>query len=335
MKMRSLLPVLALGLALILSAGLATIDSRASMPDTAGTVATVDNASLPKNASNFSLDALDQPVEPLTSASLSNCDATPTPLPPFVGVPPESDTVERQVAHCMDDVTERLDSRTIYPDWGIVRTGGRPGVPPDPAIVQYTGGFLFRDVPIPRHTHITAARLQLVAKWQSGFPITMTIAGDDRGMSQDWSWLNPIPSLRPRTDARVPWTLTSSVWGWVDSPDITSIVQEIIDRDDWAPGNNLGVMLDSAPGLNRYANWWAYDAIPLDAAKLIVSYEPYPTPTPTPTNTPTETPTATPTETPTETPTATPTETPTETPTATPTETPLIIEWLPLILHEM
>lgn len=254
---------------------------------------------------------------------LPACDATPTPHPPFAGAPPPTAVVNNQVAHCMDDAHERTDIREVFVDWGFVRTGGRPD--DIGRVIPLQGGFVFRDVRIPQGARIISATLQLNARYQSGFPIAMLIAGDDRAMADDFNPANLIIDSRPRTTARVPWTLTTSANGWLASPDIAAIVQELVTRTDWTAGNDLGLLVDSVAGTDKYANWWSFDGSPISAARLLAAYEALATQTPTPTATPTTTPTHTPTATPTATFTPTATHTSTYTPTAThtPTYTPI------------
>ncbi len=164
---------------------------------------------------------------------LPGCDATPTPHPPFAGALPPTAVINNQVAHCMDDAHERTDIHEVFVDWEFVRTGGRPD--DLGGIIPLQGGFVFRDVRIPQGARIISATLQLNARYQSGFPLAMLIAGDDRAMADDFNPANLIIDSRPRTAARVPWTLTTSANGWLASPDIAAILQELVTRVDWQP----------------------------------------------------------------------------------------------------
>ncbi|HSN77405.1 MAG TPA: YCF48-related protein, partial [Anaerolineae bacterium] len=53
----------------------------------------------------------------------AGCWATPTPRPPYTGTPPANGTIQRQVAHCMDDAYVRLDTGDFLFDADIVRMG--------------------------------------------------------------------------------------------------------------------------------------------------------------------------------------------------------------------
>ncbi len=244
------------------------------------------------------------------------CWATPTPLPPYGGAPPAEGTVQRRVSHCMDDTYIRVDIEEILLyDRDYVRMGARDG-----GAIPYVAGFLFRDVRIPKGAQVTAAHLRLQPYgYQSGIPINVTLAGEAHGQSGDFSSLNWWAHLRPRTVTRVPWTVGTTVTTLTDSPDISSIVEEITGLDDWLPGNNLVILIDVAAAGQQYLDWLAYDKSPAEAVELVVSYRMLETSTPTPTSTPTSTPTKT------------PSPTPTATSTATVTQTPLPGLYLPLI----
>ena len=261
------------------------------------------------------------------STEAPGCLNTPTPYPPFAGSLPPATIVQNQVAHCMDDAGERVDKAEVFVDWNYIPTGGRPGDAPGDPIVLYEGGFLFRDVRIPQAARIISATLQLNTWIQYGLPVALKIAGDDRSSAVDFSAANPPLHGRARTDARVPWSFATTPTGWQNSPDIAGIIQEIVGRPDWQPGNKLGILVDPATAAEtHYSTWISYDGSRVNAARLIVSYEVPATSTPTATATSTATLTPTPTATPTAspTPTATASQTPTETPTATitPTQTP-------------
>ncbi len=247
------------------------------------------------------------------------CWATPTPLPTPAVTPPATGTIQRQVAHCMDDTYVRVDTEELLYDLYYVRMGAREG-----GAVPYVDGFLFRDVRIPQGSQITAAHLELNPwGYQSGVPIVVEIAGDLRGQADDFNPGNWPAHLRPRTANRISWTIPTMVTGPTTSPDISAVVQEIVAQEDWRPGNNLALLVDATGASTQFVDWQAYDFRPVSAAALIISYrwQPSPTPTNTLTPTPSATPTATASVTPTFTATATPTTTPIVTPTATPTAT--------------
>jgi hypothetical protein len=253
------------------------------------------------------------------------CWVTPTPLPTPATTPPAGGTIQRQVAHCMDDTYVRVDTEELLYDRNFIRMGAREG-----GAVPYVDGFLFRNVRIPQGSRITAARLELEPwGYQSGVPIVVEIAGDLRGQSDDFNPANWPAHLRPRTISRVPWTIPATVTGRTTSPDIAAIVEEIVAQPDWRPGNNLAILVGATGASTQFVDWQAYDFRPANAAVLIVSYQQQATATPSATPSPTAT------RTPTMTASPTATRTATASPTGTPTSTPTV-RWriyLPLLLR--
>ena len=288
---------------------------------------------------DITLDVTQTATATPTPTPTSACPSTPTPLPTNPAVPPASGAVQVQVAHCMDDAYVRADSGELIYDAKLVRMGAREN-----GSVPYVTGLLFRDVRVPRGAQITAARLTL-DPWgfQSGIPIDVRLVGDLRPQSDDFNPSNLAPHLRPRTVAGVPWLIESNVTAPVQSPDLSSVVQELVNQAGWQPGNNLTILLHYTDASRYYIDWTAYEYIPSKAPRLVINYtSATPTPTPTFTRTPTPTRTRTMTPTPSPTPTRTPTipairsmfipilfrgltPTPTITPTRTPTPT-----WTPV-----
>jgi hypothetical protein len=196
------------------------------------------------------------------------CWATPTPHPTYQGALPDTATIQRQVAHCMDDAYVRVDTEELLYDYVLVRMGAREG-----GTVPYVDGFLFRDLRIPRGAQITAARLQLEPwGYQSGVPVVVEVSGDARDQSEDFNPSNQWPHLRPRTAARATWQLTTTATGLTNSPDIAPIVEEIVGQVDWRAGNDLAILISAAANTAQYVDWQAYDFSASNAVRLIVSY---------------------------------------------------------------
>ena len=208
------------------------------------------------------------PTPTVTRPPSATC-ATPTPAPPYTGVPPSSGSVDRQVASCADDTYVRVDTEELLFDVAYVRMGSR-----DAGAIPYVEGFLFRDVRIPRGADITSARLRVQPEGHyAGTTVQVSIAGELHGQSGDFSPSNWWAHLRPRTVARVPWIVPANVSSAVDSPDIAAILEEIVALPDWNPGNNITILIDPVAGANGWVNWHAYDGKPAAAGQLSVMYE--------------------------------------------------------------
>lgn len=264
----------------------------------------------------------------------AGCWSTPTPLPTPGTAPAPAGNIDKRVAHCVDDAYERVDTEELLYNVSLVRMGARSN-----GAVPYVSALLFRGLNIPRGATITTARIEL-DPWgfQNGSPIVVSIAGENTNSATDFNPANTSPLRRIRTQARVPWTIGGTVNQITQSPDVAPIIQEIVSRAGWQPGNNLALLIDFTPTSQFYIDWIAYESMPQRSARLLITYETTGTPTATTTPTSTATATTTPTRTaqPTNTATATSTPTPTRTamPSATATPTPTTVHrevHLPLI----
>jgi hypothetical protein len=190
----------------------------------------------------------------------------------------------------------------------------------------HDAGFRFIVTQIPQGSRITEAKLSFVAANAATIPVTVTVYAEASDNAQAFDFHHDLLNVRPRTIAEAVWPLMEP-WGsgqWVESPDLTDLIQEVVDRPGWQSNNALALLLMGHHVLVPYRDVASFDAASTQAARLDVCFIP-PwafTPTPTPTSTATATPTPTATATPTSTPTATPTATSSPTPTITPTAEP-------------
>lgn len=123
-------------------------------------------------------------------------------------------------------------------------------------------GFRFRDVRIPQGAEIKFAKLDFVrshAQYDGGGeddPLTLKIYAEDRDEAEEFvggGYKNDVEnsnlSSRPPTNASVEWDVTSvpkdASFG---TPDIKSVIQEVVDRNGWLSGNSLALILDHSAG---------------------------------------------------------------------------------------
>lgn len=124
-----------------------------------------------------------------------------------------------------------------------------------PADYSAITGLRFQDVDVPRGVTITSATLSFTtAQADAAEATTLAIHGEASASSAAFSAAAPISS-RSKTTAGVSWTPDS--WDTVDevqvSPDISSIVQEIVNRNDWCGGNDMGFVLEGSGLRMAYA----------------------------------------------------------------------------------
>lgn len=124
-------------------------------------------------------------------------------------------------------------------------------------------GVRFRSVTIPKGAVITSAFLQLVPDAGAGVgdDPDVTIYGQAADNAGAFTSSTNDISSRSRTTASVNWAATGlGQDAYVNSADISTIIQEIVDRSGWAAGNALVILLTTrAADANRDLRFYMYD----------------------------------------------------------------------------
>jgi len=140
-------------------------------------------------------------------------------------------------------------------------------------------GMRFLTIPIPQAATINSAALSFHAYSTIGTSTANTeIQAYDAdnatsNLSLQATWDSYFPSNL--TTASVDWNITST-WtdgNWYDSPDISSVIQEIIDRPGWVSNNNMIIFwhdYDDDSTVERQGDDYHWDAT--GAAKFNASY---------------------------------------------------------------
>ena len=114
----------------------------------------------------------------------------------------------------------------------------------------YRGGYIFRNITIPKGAAIVRANLSLSYNWGSGSNASIDIYGENTSNSLIFSSSNNDISNRVKTTAKVDWNNlpnTSSTGTRTFTPDISSILQEIVNRVDWSSGNAMTFLFYEDP----------------------------------------------------------------------------------------
>ncbi|MCB9350364.1 MAG: metallophosphoesterase [Lewinellaceae bacterium] len=144
----------------------------------------------------------------------------------------------------------------------------------DPNEGDQTVGLRFTGLNIPQGATVTSAHIQFTAdETRNVNPSSLTIYGQASDNSSTFSNASFDISSRPRTSATVNWTPPD--WGSIGSAgaaqlttDISSIIQEIVNRDGYSLNSSIAIIIDGAG--NRTAE--AFDAFPDMAPNLCVQY---------------------------------------------------------------
>jgi hypothetical protein len=106
----------------------------------------------------------------------------------------------------------------------------------------------FNDLNIPQGATITNASIQFKADETNSGTTTLMIEGQATDNAPMFTRANDNISSRERTTAvvdwtPVPWTMVGEAGPDQQTSDITSVVQEIVNRPGWLSGNSLAIII--------------------------------------------------------------------------------------------
>jgi len=206
----------------------------------------------------------------------SGAGGEPPPPPP---PPPPTGSFEVRISGGSDDAEEHLTEGPGNMDVGStdLELGSEGGGPDDQLI-----GLRFRNLQIPAGSTIESASIQFHADETDDEPTSLLIRGELN--ADPAAYVESIAgniSSRTPTVASVPWN-DIPVWDVVneegpdqETPDISSIIQEIVDLGGWAPGNSLAIMIEPASvGGERTAESVEGEAAGAPLLKIVYTPEP-------------------------------------------------------------
>ena len=162
-------------------------------------------------------------------------------LPTFQGVHIQhsscasTSTLEVRISHNNDDAEERENNQGMYltsTDLELVYNGGRG---------RQQVGMRFLNITIPQGTVIKNTYIRFTVDETTSSDVTVTFYGEDIDDAVTFSNTTANISSRTKTSASVNWSPDpwTSVGATHDSPDLTSITQEIVNRSGWDSGNDM------------------------------------------------------------------------------------------------
>lgn len=150
-----------------------------------------------------------------------------------------TETIEVRVSQDGDDAEEADDGQVNLnsSDLELINDG-----------VDQTVGLRFQNVMIPRGAVITSAYIQFQADEVSSGQSSLTIRGQSDGDPIAFAANANDISSRPLTTASTKWNPPS--WAAVGeagpdqrTPDVSSVIREIVSRDDWQSGNSIVIII--------------------------------------------------------------------------------------------
>jgi uncharacterized protein YjiK len=225
-----------------------------------GPSSTPTSTPIPPTATNTPIVT---PVPPTATNTPTNTPvpptATNTPIPPTATQTPVSggDTLDVRVTSASDDAEETTNG-------GMQLNSG------DLDLAQQPVGMRFTTLAIPPGATITNAHLELTAEDTNLDKISVTVFGEASDNAVTFSTTNSNITGRAVTTASVNWPLAAWTSGEKhQTPDISAIIQEIVNRPGWASGNALVIILTTGPGERDAVS---YDQNSIAAPLLHVEY---------------------------------------------------------------
>jgi hypothetical protein len=196
----------------------------------------------------------------------------------FTVIPGTAGTVQSRISATMDDVEEEGPDGTthgnIYTNSGDVELVYDPESPNSGTQVI---GLRFNNITVPPGAIITDAFINFTADTPDvGNPsnsssTTVTIWGEDIDHAPIFTTTGFNVTTRTTTSASIDWSpsawTTNNVY---PTPDLTSIVSEIVDRPAWSSGNSMAFIIAGSNAGGRVAH--SYDGVPASAPELVISY---------------------------------------------------------------
>lgn len=145
---------------------------------------------------------------------------------------------------------------------------------------DFWNGWRWAEITIPQGARIIEANMDIYsAAYSKGNNVEIVFFGDNSGNAKKYNNNEQKPENKLRTASFVTKTFNAKVWSaeqgfGVDKIDVTTIVQEIINRNDWEAGNSIAIMAhDIGSKNNNYIGYSTYDRKNDRGARLEINYE--------------------------------------------------------------
>ena len=173
-------------------------------------------------------------------------------------------TINRQVAADADCANERQDGTGFSATDSTNRSDSNTV-----AGSRWISGHRFTNVTVPKDAQIITATIQIKPFSTALDDANIDIHAEDVDNSVDFAATADVWS-RARTAASVAWVADSLGANYVTSPELKTVIQEIVDRGSWASGNALMILLKGKSDVNKSLQVLGFGAT--DSVKLDITY---------------------------------------------------------------
>lgn len=172
-----------------------------------------------------------------------------------------------EIAASADDATVNFNGSTIDLTGDSITLGGD-------GTNWYAALFRFTNVNVPAGATITDAYIRFRSpSSEKGHIIHLVISGERSVTPATFSTYANY-AARTKTLESVAWSITNP-WanqGYYNTPDLSSVVQEIIDLPGWAANNEMAIFIVGSKLEIETRDVWSYNGLSTNAAELYVTY---------------------------------------------------------------
>ncbi|MDO5615502.1 MAG: metallophosphoesterase [Cruoricaptor ignavus] len=191
-------------------------------------------------------------------------------------------TFSKKIASSTDDAEENQtgtyttttssDLELVYDSWGPNTTHGAQGL--------QTIGLRFTDITIPKGSVISKAYIKFTADGNTSGNVELNIKGELSVNAQTFSHgagVRNAISGRTKTTNSVTW---KDIPNWVSgqsgtaqtTPDLSAIVTEIINQENWQRGNSIAFIINGNGENGRLRRAFSFNGNSGNAAELFIEY---------------------------------------------------------------
>lgn len=133
-----------------------------------------------------------------------------------------------------------------------------PSINYDNSCSLYLNGFIFRDAGLPRYSKIVSADFNLNTYSTTFFNnvVDTSITAEDASIPLIFSNSKKILDRAYYTNDTINWTITQSLFNYdYKSPDISPIIQKLVNRSDWSKSSAISLMTKRPNASNNLNNF--------------------------------------------------------------------------------
>ena len=214
---------------------------------------------------------------------LAACSTSPEPET-LVETQSTTTTLRIPLTKASDDA-EELARGSVSTGGGLLDFNAKDGV-------SQIVGVRFQNVTVPQGAKITRVRLEVVGGRDDADPVRLSVSGEAAANAATFATSKYNFSSREKTAATSLWK--PNFWrkgGSYKTGDLSAIVQEVVNREDWKSGNALAFFINGVGGTGKRSAI-SYETNVKHRPVLVVTFStdetaPEPTPEPEPTPDPT------------------------------------------------